>query len=178
MKRLSAVTPPRGWRRRTHDRASARQVAVITDRDVRLAGVRRDRSITSSAYGKEAIDAGAGQRRYEAYNEWLHYSEGSAMLPLMHEPLCLPAEERARRSIRASTARSPIIWLCRWRARGPRVLRRTVAVGADIQMSFVGEMESIRENSGRIRTSRLADPHARTAGVQRSVEKVGYRFGK
>ena len=24
-----------------------------------------------------------GSAEYEAYNEWLHYSEGSAMLPLM-----------------------------------------------------------------------------------------------
>src|SRR3954453_13468027 len=34
-------------------------------------------------YGKGAMMPAQGSADYEAYNEWLHYSEGSAMLPLM-----------------------------------------------------------------------------------------------
>src|SRR6185436_6265246 len=34
-------------------------------------------------YGKGAMMPAPGSADYEAYNEWLHYSEGSAMLPLM-----------------------------------------------------------------------------------------------
>ena len=33
--------------------------------------------------GKPALMPAAGCRDYETYNEWLHYAEGSAMLPLM-----------------------------------------------------------------------------------------------
>src|SRR6202521_4279551 len=33
--------------------------------------------------GKPAMMPEPGSADYEAYNEWLHYSEGSAMLPLM-----------------------------------------------------------------------------------------------
>src|SRR4029453_17990899 len=34
-------------------------------------------------YGKGAMMPAPASADYEAYNEWLHYSEGSAMLPLM-----------------------------------------------------------------------------------------------
>ncbi len=34
-------------------------------------------------YGKGAMMPAPGSVEYETYNEWLHYSEGSAMLPLM-----------------------------------------------------------------------------------------------
>jgi len=56
---------------------------VITDRDVRARGVRRDRRLHHPPLRQGGDDAGAGSAEYEAYNEWLHYSEGSAMLPLM-----------------------------------------------------------------------------------------------
>ena len=56
---------------------------VITDGDVRIAesGAIVDYIIRS--YGKGAMMPAPGSADYEAYNEWLHYSEGSAMLPLM-----------------------------------------------------------------------------------------------
>jgi len=56
---------------------------VITDGAIKIAesGAIVDYLIRS--YGKEAMMPAMGTADYEAYNEWLHYSEGSAMLPLM-----------------------------------------------------------------------------------------------
>ena len=77
-------------------------------------------------YGKAAAMMPAiGSADYEAYNEWLHYSEGSAMLPLMLNlyvsrlkeagaPLASAHRQRDEKSSR----------LCRWRAEGQGVLRR------------------------------------------------------
>src|SRR5258707_3659930 len=60
---------------------------VITDGDVRLAesGAIVDYIIRryGQGSGKPAMMPAPGSAEYETYNEWLHYSEGSAMLPLM-----------------------------------------------------------------------------------------------
>ena len=83
---------------------------VITDGDVRIAESGAIVDYIIRRYGKGAMMPAPGSADYEAYNEWLHYSEGSAMLPLMLQPLCRPAEGGRRAAcIRASTARSPTI---------------------------------------------------------------------
>src|SRR6266702_2535011 len=56
---------------------------VITDLDVRLAESGAIVDYIIRRYGKEAMMPAPGSADYEAYGEWLHYSEGSAMLPLM-----------------------------------------------------------------------------------------------
>ena len=60
---------------------------VITDgnRTIAESGAIVDYLIRRYGNGKIRAPpcAGARQRRLRAYNEWLHYSEGSAMLPLM-----------------------------------------------------------------------------------------------
>ena len=60
---------------------------VITDGDVRIAesGAIVDYIIRhyGQGNGKPAMMPAAGSADFEAYLEWLHYSEGSAMLPLM-----------------------------------------------------------------------------------------------
>ena len=60
---------------------------VITDGDVKIAesGAVVDYLIRTygQGNGKPAMMPAVGSADYEAYNEWLHYSEGSAMLPLM-----------------------------------------------------------------------------------------------
>ena len=50
-----------------------------------------------------------GAAEHERYLEWLHYAEGSAMLPLMLILYTLRLGEAARRSGAASTARSKTI---------------------------------------------------------------------
>ena len=91
-------------------------------------------------HGQGRLQPAAGSDDFEAYNQWLHYAEGSAMLPLM---LKLYAS-------RLGDAAAPL---------GPRIdselanhlgyVNRTLEgreflvgdslTGADIQMSFVGE---------------------------------------
>ena len=60
---------------------------VITDGDVRIAESAAIVDYIIRRYGqgngKPAMMPAVGSAEYEAYNEWLHYSEGSAMLPLM-----------------------------------------------------------------------------------------------
>src|SRR3979490_1053749 len=56
---------------------------VIADGDVRIAESGAIPDYIIRTYGKGAMMPAAGSADYEAYNEWLHYAEGSAMLPLM-----------------------------------------------------------------------------------------------
>jgi glutathione S-transferase len=54
---------------------------VITDGDVRIAESAAVVDYVIRRYGKGAMMPAPGSAEHEAYNEWLHYSEGSAMLP-------------------------------------------------------------------------------------------------
>src|SRR6201988_3311763 len=56
---------------------------VITDGDVKIAESGAIVDYVIRRYGKGAMMPAIGSAEYEPYNEWLHYSEGSAMLPLM-----------------------------------------------------------------------------------------------
>src|SRR5882757_3561721 len=60
---------------------------VITDGDIRIAESAAIVDYVIRRYGqgngKPAMMPAPGSAEYEAYAEWLHYSEGSAMLPLM-----------------------------------------------------------------------------------------------
>jgi glutathione S-transferase len=130
-------------------------------------------------YGKGAMMPAAGSDEYEAYNEWLHYSEGSAMLPLMLSlyvgrlkeagaPLHPRIDSELANHLgyvdRALAGRDFFV--------GPSL------TGADIQMSFVAEMAKV---FGRLEpypnlAAWLERMHARPA-FQRSIDKGGpYRF--
>src|SRR5207244_9814687 len=56
---------------------------IITDGDVLIAESGAIVDYIIRRYGKGAMMPAQGSAEYEAYCEWLHYSEGSAMLPLM-----------------------------------------------------------------------------------------------
>ena len=56
---------------------------VITDGDTTIAESGAIVDYIIRRYGKGAMMPAPGSADYEAYNEWMHYSEGSAMLPLM-----------------------------------------------------------------------------------------------
>ena len=91
---------------------------VITDGDVRIAESGAIVDYIIRRYGKGAMMPEPGSADYEAYNEWLHYSEGSAMLPLMLN-LYVSQVEGGRRAV-ASAHRQrdrQSSRLYRWRAR-------------------------------------------------------------
>jgi glutathione S-transferase len=156
---------------------------VITDGDTTIAesGAIVDYIIRRYGQGKDkpALMPAVGSADYEAYNEWLHYSEGSAMLPLMLNlyvgrlkeagaPLHPRIESELANHLgyidRALAGREFFV--------GPSLS------GADIQMSFVAEMAKV---FGKLApypnlAAWLERMHARPA-FQRSIAKGGpYRF--
>jgi len=56
---------------------------VITDGDLTILESGAIIDYIQRRYGAGALAPAAGTAPYEAYNQWLHYAEGSAMLPLM-----------------------------------------------------------------------------------------------
>ena len=92
-------------------------------------------------YGKGGFAPAAGSADFEKYNEWLHYAEGSAMLPLMLNMYVMRlgdagtplhariADEMANHLGYVNAALQDRDWLM-----GQAI------TGADVQMSFVGEV--------------------------------------
>jgi glutathione S-transferase len=152
---------------------------VITDGDTTIAESAAIVDYIIRRYGKGAMMPAIGSADYEAYNEWLHYSEGSAMLPLMLNlyvgrlkeagaPLHPRIDSELANHLgyvdRSLTGRDFFV--------GPSLS------GADIQMSFVAEMAKVFGKLGPYPNlaAWLERMHARPA-FQRSIAKGGpYRF--
>ncbi len=101
---------------------------IIVDGDVRIAESGAIVDYIIRRYGKGAMMPAPGTSEYEAYNEWLHYSEGSAMLPLMlnlYVGRLKEAGSPLHPRIDSETRQSPR--LCRRRAEGQGILRRQLA---------------------------------------------------
>ena len=56
---------------------------VVTDGDLTIIESGAIIDYIQRTYGGGRLAPAQGTRDYEAYNQWLHYAEGSAMLPLM-----------------------------------------------------------------------------------------------
>ena len=117
---------------------------VITDGDITIAESGAIVDYIIRRYGKGAMMPAPGSADYEAYNEWLHYSEGSAMLPLMLNLYVSRLKEAGAPLASAHRQRNgQPSRLCRRRAEGREFFVGTSLTGADIQMSFVGEMAKV-----------------------------------
>jgi glutathione S-transferase len=100
---------------------------VIVDGDTRIAESGAIVDYIIRRYGKGSMMPAPGSADYEAYNEWLHYSEGSAMLPLMMHPMSRGWAMPASRCTRASTARwrgISAMSTARWRGASFSLARR------------------------------------------------------
>jgi glutathione S-transferase len=158
---------------------------VITDGDVTIAesGAVVDYIIRhyGQGNGKPAMMPAAGSADYEAYNEWLHYSEGSAMLPLMlHLYVSRLKEAGAPLHPRIDSETANHLGYVDRALKGREFLIGHSLTGADIQMSFVGEMAKVFDKLGPYPNlaAWLSRMHARPA-FQRSIEKGGaYRFAR
>jgi glutathione S-transferase len=154
---------------------------VITDGAIKIAesGAIVDYLIRS--YGKGAMMPAMGTADYEAYNEWLHYSEGSAMLPLMLNLYVSRLKEAgAPLHPRIDSEIANHLGYVDGALKGREYFIGNSLTGADIQMSFVGEMAKVFNKLGPYSNlgAWLARMHARPA-FQRSVESGGaYRFAK
>ncbi|MGA7807272.1 glutathione S-transferase family protein [Bradyrhizobium sp.] len=152
---------------------------VIVDGDIRIAESAAIVDYLIRHYGKGAMMPSPDSVDYEAYNEWLHYSEGSAMLPLMLnlyvsrlKDAGAPLHPRIDSEIKNHLGYVDGALQGRAFFVGPSL------TGADIQMSFVAEMAKVFGKLGPYPdlAAWLSRMHARPAFL-RSVEKGGaYRF--
>jgi len=156
---------------------------VITDGDTTIAesGAVVDYIIRRYGQGKDkpAMMPAPGSADYEAYNEWLHYSEGSAMLPLMLNLYVSRLKEAgAPLHPRIDSELANHLGYVDGALKGREFFVGASLTGADIQMSFVGEMAKV---FGKLEpypnlAAWLSRMHARPAFL-RSIEKGGaYRF--
>jgi glutathione S-transferase len=158
---------------------------VITDGDVRIgeSGAIVDYIIRSygQGNGKPAMMPKPGNAEYEAYNEWLHYSEGSAMLPLMLNLYVSRLKEAgAPLHPRIDSELANQLGYVEGALKGREFFIGNSLTGADIQMSFVGEMANAFDKLSPYPdlAAWLSRMHARPA-FQRSIEKGGsYRLAK
>jgi glutathione S-transferase len=152
---------------------------VITDggRTIAESGAIVDYIIRT--HGKGAMMPTPGSADYEIYNEWLHYSEGSAMLPLMLNLYVSRLKEAgAPLHPRIDSELKNHLGYVDGALKGREFFVGTSLSGADIQMSFVGEMAKVFNKLTPFPnlTAWLTRMHARPA-FQRSIEKGGaYRF--
>ena len=152
---------------------------VITDGNVRIAESAAIVDYIIRRYGKGAMMPAPGSAEYEAYNEWLHYSEGSAMLPLMLNLYVSRLKEAgAPLHPRIESEIANHLGYIETSLQGREWLVGSGLTGADIQMSFVGEMAKV---------AKRIEPYPNMAAwverfqarpaYKRSIEKGGtYRF--
>jgi glutathione S-transferase len=158
---------------------------VIVDGDVKIAesGAIVDYIIRryGQESGKPAMMPAPGSAEYEIYNEWLHYSEGSAMLPLMmHLYVSRLGDPGKPLHPRIDSEMARHLGYADRALEGREFFVGNALSGADIQMSFVGDMAKVfdRLQPYRNLSAWLKRMHARPA-FQRSIEKGGaYRFAK
>ncbi|MBV8701164.1 MAG: glutathione S-transferase [Bradyrhizobium sp.] len=152
---------------------------VITDGDLTIAESGAIVDYVIRRYGKGAMMPELGGRDYEVYNEWMHYAEGSAMLPLLlHLYVGRLKEAGAPLHPRIDSELTNHLGYVDRALAGREFFVGTALSGADIQMSFVGELAKVFARLGPYQnlSGWLSRMHARPA-FQRSIEKGGaYRF--
>lgn len=152
---------------------------VITDGDVTIAESAAIVDYIIRRYGKGAMMPAVGSADYEAYNEWLHYSEGSAMLPLMLNLYVSRLKEAAAPLYpRIESELATHLGYVEGALKGREFFVGQSLSGADIQMSFVAEVAKSFNKLAAYPdlAAWLGRMHARPA-FQRSIEKGGaYRL--
>ncbi len=92
-------------------------------------------------YGKGALAPAAGTKEHEAYLEWLHYAEGSAMLPLMINLYVMRlGEAGAPLKERIDSEIDNNLGYIEKALDGHDYILASGFSGADVQLSFVGEV--------------------------------------
>jgi glutathione S-transferase len=154
---------------------------IITDSEIRIAESGAIVDFVIRRYGKGAMMPAIGSTEYEIYNEWLHYSEGSAMLPLMLN-LYVGRLKEAGSPLhpRIDSEIANHLGFIDGALQGREFFVGNALTGADVQMSFVGDMAKVFDKLGPYLnlSAWLSRMHARPA-FQRSIEQGGaYRFAK
>ena len=117
-------------------------------------------------YGNGKLQPAAGSADYEVYNQWLHYAEGSAMLPLLLKLyVSRLGEAGAPLAPRIDSELANHLGYVNASLADREWLVGAELSGADIQMSFVGEAS---------RGLRASYPHM-DAWVKRFQQRPAYR---
>jgi glutathione S-transferase len=154
---------------------------VISDGDLKIAESGAIVDYLIRTYGGGRMMPKAGTAEYETYQEWLHYAEGSAMLPLMLN-LYVSRLKEAGSPLhpRIDSEIANHLGYADRALEGRAFFVGEALSGADVQMSFVGEIADVYDRLGPFPNlaAWLKRMHARPA-FQRSIEKGGaYRFAK
>jgi glutathione S-transferase len=125
-------------------------------------------------YGKGKLQPAADSAQYDEYVQWLHYAEGSAMLPLMLDLYTAAlGEGAAPLAPRITSELARHIGYIDSSLKGKQFLLGDTFSGADVQLSFVGEFAQRRGLTNYQNLNAwLERLHARPA-YKRSVEKGG-----
>ncbi len=114
---------------------------VISDGDIVIAESGAIVDYIVRKHGQGRLAPAAGTREHEAYLEWLHYAEGSAMLPLMINLYVMrlgeagaPLKDRIDSEIDNNLA------YIEGALAGRDYILAEGFTGADVQLSFVGEV--------------------------------------
>jgi glutathione S-transferase len=156
---------------------------VIIDGNIRIAesGAIVDYLIRRYGQGNDKGQMMPAQdsAEFEPYHEWLHYSEGSGMLPLMLNLYVSRLKEAgAPLHPRIDSEIANHLGYVDGALEGRAFFVGSSLTGADIQMSFVGDMAKVYDRLGPYPNLAgwLSRMHARPA-FQRSIDKGGaYRF--
>ncbi|KPF98144.1 glutathione S-transferase [Rhodopseudomonas sp. AAP120] len=154
---------------------------VITDGDLTLveSGAIVDYLLRRHGAGS-GLRPAEGTRDFEAYQEWLHYAEGSAMLPLMLQLYVGRLKDAAAPlQPRIDSEIANHLGYVESALKGREYFVGDGLTGADIMMSFVAEVAGSFGKLGPYPalTAWIGRMHARPA-FRRSVEKGGeYRMG-
>ena len=123
---------------------------VITDDDVTVfeSGAIIDYLIRH--HGSGSLQPATHTRDFEVYQQWMHYAEGSAMLPLLLKLyVSRLGEAGAPLTPRIEGEISNHLGFVNQSLQGKEWLVGGAITGADIQMSFVGEVAGARGNRER-----------------------------
>lgn len=113
---------------------------VITDGDITIAESGAIVDYLIRVHGSGALQPAPG-RDHETYNEWLHYAEGSGMLPMMlNLYVGRLGEAGAPLHPRIASEIANHLGYVNGALKGRDYLMGSDLTGADIQMSFVGEI--------------------------------------
>ncbi|ABD07333.1 Glutathione S-transferase-like [Rhodopseudomonas palustris HaA2] len=154
---------------------------AITDGDLTLMESGAIVDYILRRYGRDStLRPTEGTLEFEAYQEWLHYAEGSAMLPLMLQLYVGRLKDAAAPlQPRIDSEIANHLGFVEGALEGRQFFVGDSLTGADIMMSFVAEVAG---SFGRLGpypdlTAWIGRMHARPA-FRRSVEKGGaYRLG-
>jgi glutathione S-transferase len=151
---------------------------VITDGDLTVIESGAIIDYIQRTYGGGRLAPAQGTRDYEAYNQWLHYAEGSAMLPLM---LALYVgrlgEAGAPLQPRIESETANHLGYVEASLAGRDWLVGNDITAADVQMSFVGEIAKSR-GAGYPNITAWVDRFQARPAYREALEKGGpYNLG-